>query len=515
MFILMYNLSGNAISFGIQVLIASGVYEPSSGEAPDRGQVVGIAIGTLSFVIIVHMFSRRGGILINNIFAIIKVMLLVSIIALGIAKAGGAFPATGKAPLDNFTANVFVTNRKDPASWSNSLILCMYSFSGFDQPFYIMAETKSPRRYFPKYTVLALCITAVLFMLVNVAYLFAVPKSAVIPSTARELPTSIDMATLFFEHLFQDQNQARRAMAGLIATSIFGNLVVMTFTAARVKQEIAKEGILPKSLIFATSYSTPWGMWKKYLHGDDVRVEDLEQAPTAAFVLHWFTSVLLILVTIPVGDPRKAYSALVSLYSYTMVTLIGLWVSYGLLLIKIKKEPWRWQDRRRYRPWLSPAHAIIYAVASLFMMVTAFVPPPKGSPFHDSVTGFQWYIVPAIGITAPFWGILWYWGLRLYERCKKCQLVVERKPTWMRDPDCPSEYVQKAEFVDHNWEIRPKAGKDFSFGREKNRAVTRERETSPFGSDVETDEGGLFGRRQRRDRRTMSEGRRVSFGFEE
>lgn len=139
------NVLRNAISFGIQVLIASGVYEPSSGEAPDRGQVVGIAIGTLSFVIIVHMFSRRGGILINNIFAIIKVMLLVSIIALGIAKAGGAFPATGKAPLDNFTANVFVTNRKDPASWSNSLILCMYSFSGFDQPFYV-SISDFPRR---------------------------------------------------------------------------------------------------------------------------------------------------------------------------------------------------------------------------------------------------------------------------------------------------------------------------------------------------------------------------------
>ncbi len=34
----------------------------------------------------------------------------------------------------------------------------------------VLAETKSPRRYFPKYTVLALGIAAVLFMLVNIAY---------------------------------------------------------------------------------------------------------------------------------------------------------------------------------------------------------------------------------------------------------------------------------------------------------------------------------------------------------
>jgi amino acid transporter len=38
----------------------------------------------------------------------------------------------------------------------------------------VLAETKSPRRYFPKYTVLALGITAVLFMLVNIAYVSGV-----------------------------------------------------------------------------------------------------------------------------------------------------------------------------------------------------------------------------------------------------------------------------------------------------------------------------------------------------
>jgi amino acid transporter len=44
---------------------------------------------------------------------------------------------------------------------------------------------------------------------------------------------------------------------GIIAISIFGNILVATFTAARVNQEIAKEGILPFSLFFATSHPTP------------------------------------------------------------------------------------------------------------------------------------------------------------------------------------------------------------------------------------------------------------------
>jgi amino acid transporter len=113
-------------------------------------------------------------------------MLLLAIICLGVAKACGAFPATEKAPLENFTKDAFTTNRKDPTSWSNSLLLCMYTFSGFEQPFYVrlcshgslhwltfgqvLAESKSPRKHFPKYTVLTVCFATVLFILVNISY---------------------------------------------------------------------------------------------------------------------------------------------------------------------------------------------------------------------------------------------------------------------------------------------------------------------------------------------------------
>ena len=40
------------------------------------------------------------------------------------------------------------------------------------------------------------------------------------------------MAILFFREVFQD-DVASRVMSGIIAFSIFGNIVVMTFTAAR------------------------------------------------------------------------------------------------------------------------------------------------------------------------------------------------------------------------------------------------------------------------------------------
>jgi hypothetical protein len=48
----------------------------------------------------------------------------------------------------------------------------------------------------------------------------------------QQLGSNLDMATLFFRNIFGD-GPARKAMAVLVAFCIFGNLVVMTFTASR------------------------------------------------------------------------------------------------------------------------------------------------------------------------------------------------------------------------------------------------------------------------------------------
>ncbi|KAK4506042.1 hypothetical protein PRZ48_004007 [Zasmidium cellare] len=495
MFLLMYNLSGNAISFALQVLTASGRYDKESGEVPERSIVIGIAIAALTAVILLHSFSRNMGIFINNGFAILKVALLLTIVALGIAKAAGRFGGPQGVVRSNFIRDVWQTQRSDAASWSNSLLLCMYAFSGYEQPFYVLAETKSPRKHFPRYTLLAMIIAGLLFLLVNISYLLVVDKSEILPRRPGDIPSGLDLATLFFDHLWSDDHKAAaRAMAAVIAFSIFGNLWVMTFTAARVKQEIAKEGILPFSLFFATSYRTPYGIWQQWRSKKQLPDEEVEQAPTAAFGLHWFTSILQIAVTAAIVDPRTSYSILVSLYSYTIILVLGCWVSVGLLLTKLRKR-FDWQETRRYRPWLSPVHAIVYAIATAFMLVAAFAPTKRGSPFDQSATGIPWYLVPAIGITGPFWGIMYYWAFLVYEaKIKGRELVVTRQAYWKPDPHCPGEYIQIAEKIDHTWEIAVPEDMSYEFDKPLNAEGRADLELgggrrNPFRKQPAVDEG--------------------------
>lgn len=50
------------------------------------------------------------------------------------------------------------------------------------------------------------------------------------------------MATVFFEEVFGNE-VAPRVMSGIIALSIFGNIVVMTFTASKGKPDSCRKSL--------------------------------------------------------------------------------------------------------------------------------------------------------------------------------------------------------------------------------------------------------------------------------
>jgi len=148
-FIILGNLSGNAIAFGLYVMAAAGNDDPS------RGSVIGLAIGALTFACLVHAASRRGGLLLNNIFAVLKVAILLIIIILGFIRSRG-YSFGGHAasvnakdfPTHNFDLNKsFKGDGQNAPSFADSLLFIVYTYSGFEQPFYVSAVVVPPLQY--------------------------------------------------------------------------------------------------------------------------------------------------------------------------------------------------------------------------------------------------------------------------------------------------------------------------------------------------------------------------------
>ncbi|KAF1814073.1 hypothetical protein P152DRAFT_481226 [Eremomyces bilateralis CBS 781.70] len=447
-YIIVGSLAGNSIAIGKFVMEAAG------HEKPSRGPIIGIALVALTAAVLVHVCSRRGGILVNNTFAILKVLLLVVIIIFGFIKAGGKRFGGQPPATDNFDLDKsFSGPKRTVVHYVDALMCVLYPYSGFQQPFYVLSEVRHPRKIFPKSTILALCIGATLFMLVNIAYFLAVPKEVQLKNP------SIPMASLFFQHMFGD-HRAKQAMSGLAAFSIFGNIVVMTFTASRVKQEIAKEGVLPFSLFFATSMTTPWAWFKaKWSRrpASDSEDERLEQTPMAALGLHWAMSVLLVGVTAML-PPETSYAVLVDLYSYTIRVLAPLIVSGGLLYLKFKPSV-QWSSRANFIPWLSPTHVVVYFLTLGFLAIASFAKPPAESPsaLTESLSAsvavpVKWFIVPTVGISALTWGLIWFLGLKVVMWSVGRELNVTRTPIIV--PDIDSQWVQKAELIEHEWHTR-------------------------------------------------------------
>jgi amino acid transporter len=486
MFVILGNISGNAIIFAIYILIAAGndPIGPAS-HSSQKGPIIGIAICLLTFCAALHTFSRRGGVILGNIVATIKVLVLLALAILGMVHAGRKFlqsapgsineSAIPNAP-ENITShlinnassinlnphNSFAGSRHDLGSFVDSSLFVIFTYTGFEQPFYVLSEVKRPRTILPKYTILAMVLTTFLYIFVNIAYMCVVPKEAYITNPPAN---AIDMASTFLHYLFDStmgHHTAKRVMAGLICISIFGNLVVITFTAARVKQEIAKEGILPFSLFFATSHITPWAwLQSRFWPNEHARPattrrgvdldDDREKSPSPALLLHGLSSILLVAVT-SMLSPVTAYSFLTTLYAYVNGIIIGVLVSGGLLYLKLDswlrgKHGRNWADKVAYLPWLNPLHAFIYFAAVCFFMFTAFVPPTAGSPYEKHIQGYPWWVLPTVGLSSLLWGVVWYGGLKAILWKRRETLQVTRTPYIERDQD--GHHIQTAELVEH------------------------------------------------------------------
>ena len=139
-FLVLGNTAGNAIAFGLYVMSAAGYDDPS------RGYVIGLAIGALTLACLVHVASRRGGIVLNNLFAISKVAILLIIIIFGFIRSGGytfgGHATTDDYPTHNFDLNnSFKGDGQNAPSFADAILFIMFTYSGFEQPFYVSFET--------------------------------------------------------------------------------------------------------------------------------------------------------------------------------------------------------------------------------------------------------------------------------------------------------------------------------------------------------------------------------------
>ncbi|KAL2204498.1 hypothetical protein CC79DRAFT_1276983 [Sarocladium strictum] len=438
-FICVGNMAGNCVNFGIRVLAAA-----NPGLDPSHAEVSAIATAAGLFSCLIHAVSRRGGILLNDVFAVIKVCILLIIPC-------ATFAVLAKAVEDEDgiqVPNVFGDNMDPEAAfkppegspagntslsgYAAAYLSILFAFGGIEQSNHVLGEIKSPRRTFPRALTFAVALVGVLYMVVNLCYMTVVPANE---------QTQNHVALLFFRKVF-GRNKTDvlpdRIFNSFLALSSFGNIIVTTYTAARMKQEIAKQGFIPFARFFATNTDVSIGRLVKYLRNDkgwtvpffSLPEEHQEATPVGALVLHMVACLVLIWSTYGFR-PDDAYGILTNFSAYLITAFFGMFLALGILILRFYGPPATeaartqkdipadtgtipggrrttdtWQDMvgTSVHKWLSIPTAILYFLGTAF---------PVGASWYKGTSSFGyskagWAVVPAVcwvilGIASFWW----------------------------------------------------------------------------------------------------------------
>lgn len=143
LFVLTGTIAENALSFGIHI-------QEAADQPVENFASRGIAIAAVTFAVILHGTWRQAGILLNNTFASINILMLLFVIITGFSSWGGAFPnpaANAKNPgatVWNFSVhNSFNNTTQSPSGFVESFLAVIFAYSGFNQAMLVFDKIQS------------------------------------------------------------------------------------------------------------------------------------------------------------------------------------------------------------------------------------------------------------------------------------------------------------------------------------------------------------------------------------
>ncbi|KAJ7780837.1 amino acid transporter [Mycena maculata] len=350
--------ASGCIVFAETILIAAG--------QPDTQWVVrGIALGVIFFVTLLHGLTPRLGILIMNTLSVFKIGILLLIVMTGWVVLSGKTHI--KDPHLNFR-DAFAGSSHKSNDYATATFKVLFAYSGWSNINYILNDVKNPIRTLKIAAPLGLGICSALYLLANISY-FAVASKAEI------LGANVTVASIFFIKVFGVE--AEKALSVLVA--LRSSVVTGTFTASKVNQELAKEGIpLPFGNRF---WASNWPTGK---------------SPFAGLIIHLIPTVIIIIAP----PPTVAYPFILDIQGYPQ-QIINFFIVIGLFWLRYR-EP---NASRPFKVWLPLA--VFFLAAASFLLIAPFLRPANNV---GDTPPLPYYLYCLGGIAIMALGIL-YWAV--------------------------------------------------------------------------------------------------------
>lgn len=241
-----------------------------------------------------------------------------------------------------------------PNSWSGfgvALIAVLWAYDGWADLTFVAGEVKDPQRTMPRALLTGTLLVVVLYLLVNLAYLYVLP----IPEMAGSKLVAADAARKIFGAV------GASVIAALVMLSAFGALTGSTLTGPRILYAMADDGLFFKPI---------------------ARVHKTYQTPYTAILLCSALGVAYVM--------NRTFEGLASSF------ILGIWPFYalavGAVFILRRKHP---GIERPYRTAGYPMVPLVFLLASVLMLGNSLIETPlaTGRDFLIILIGIPVYYI--------------------------------------------------------------------------------------------------------------------------
>ncbi|MBE0659054.1 MAG: amino acid permease [Bryobacteraceae bacterium] len=199
------------------------------------------AAGLILVFTILNLFGVEFIARIQNTLTSIKVLVLLAFIGFGFTVGQGDWSHLSQATERTVTTSI-------PAQFAISLFWIYVGYSGWNAATYVAEELRKPERTLPWALMLGTAVVAVLYLLLNVVFIYAVPLG--------DMKGVIAVGSLAAKALFGPQ--VAGIFAGLLAVSLMSTVNAMVTIGPRLYYAMAKNGaFLPVAAKVHEKWRTP------------------------------------------------------------------------------------------------------------------------------------------------------------------------------------------------------------------------------------------------------------------
>ena len=299
-----------------------------------------VALAAILALSLVHLRGLGPGRWVQNLLVGLKVLALLTLVAVGFAFGSGS-----SRHLEGSAATI------TPTGALVALIPILFAYSGWNAATYVAEEVRNPHRTLPRALFLGTGTVVVLYLLLNLLYLYALPVD--------QLAGTIDTGSRVAQALFGQG--AGGALTLLLIIALASSLSAMILAGPRVYFAMARDGLFLSAA---------------------ARIHPRFRTPATAIVAQAIWSSILVL--------SGTFEQLLT-YTGFAVVLFAAVATLALFVLRHTRSG----EVRPFRAWGYPIAPALFCIVSLAVVVNTIYKSPR-----PSLAGL---VIMAAGVPIYWW----------------------------------------------------------------------------------------------------------------